>query len=421
MSTSKLQSALKRGMAPGGDLMDEVDRLGDYPITNAADAQALVAALRQIPAPLPEDERLGWLEVLLELFECADSEEACSILSEEGVEELLRIYDATIGHDGEERENALLFILKMLALTQDERGVERIIAAARAPLAPDEFMWGVVFDCFTEEHELWRVLCDGLRDPLPEGLVGVAYLDFVNQQALSGELDDHPFDTEAGYKLLERWLADGDEDNYSHAHSAATALAFLSGARRGQLLSLAMDHADTEVQLEGAWASAKLGGEAGVKILARFAADPKQAATALEYLEELGRSDALPPEAREPAFRARADMCRWLSHPNEFGEVPDEIEVYDTRELYWPPTRDHRQVWLLKYRYFKSDERAAEETGIGMVGSITFSLVGETTAAMQPEELYGLHCCWELQADEDPRAPEKRDGKLGWGLILEQA
>ena len=421
MPTSKLESALERGLSPGGDLIDEIERLGEYPITETADAQALVAALAQLPAPLPEDERLGWLEVLLELIEGADSEEACSILAAEGTDELLRIYDATLGSGGEESESVLLYALKLLALMQDERGVERIIAAARIPLAPDEFMWEVIFDCFTEEHELWRMLCDGLRDPLPEGAIAVAYLDFVNQRALSGELEDHPFDTEAGYKLLERWLADTDEDNFGSAHSAATALPFLAGARRGQLLSLAMDHADAEIQLEGAWASARLGGESGVKMLARFAADPKLAATALEYLEELGRSDALPPEAREPDFQARAEICRWLAHPSEFGEAPDEIEVFDTRELYWPPTRDHRQVWLLKYRYLKGEDREEEEAGIGMVGSITFALFGETTADMSPEQLYGLHCCWELQTNEDPRAPHKRDGDAGWRLIREQA
>ncbi len=45
-----------------------------------------------------------------------------------------------------------------------------------------------------------------------------------------------------------------------------------------QLLALAMDHLDTGVQIEAAWAAAKLGRDAGLKMLARYCRDVNHSA-----------------------------------------------------------------------------------------------------------------------------------------------
>jgi hypothetical protein len=36
-----------------------------------------------------------------------------------------------------------------------------------------------------------------------------------------------------------------------------------------------------------------------------------------------------------------------------------------------------------------------------MVGAATFALFGEATADLPPEDIYGLHCCWELGSAQD--------------------
>jgi hypothetical protein len=107
-----------------------------------------------------------------------------------------------------------------------------------------------------------------------------------------------------------------------------------------------------------------------------------------------------------------AEMFGWPSHPNEFGRTPDDIDLYDTRELYWLPTNDTRRLRLLRYRYIKGEEEG-EDVVIGQVGSATFALFGETTTAMCPEDVYGLHCCRELEMNEDPRAPRERSASAG--------
>ena len=112
-----------------------------------------------------------------------------------------------------------------------------------------------------------------------------------------------------------------------------------------------------------------------------------------------------------------ADLCDWLAHPQEFGRPPDEIEQYDTRELFWPPTNDVRQVWLFRYRYLAETEGESDDCGLGFYGGITFSLFSETTHDMAPEDAYALHCCWELEVKEDLRAPEERTIQAGRAIL----
>src|SRR5690606_7304581 len=119
-------------------------------------------------------------------------------------------------------------------------------------------LWSVVFETLDDEHPLRQPVLDALRDPLPAGFAGVAYLDFANAVARS-EAIDHPFDTPEGHARLEAWLIDDDADRYSFAHSAAAALPFVAAPPRGRLLALGLDHPASRVQLEAAWASARIG------------------------------------------------------------------------------------------------------------------------------------------------------------------
>jgi hypothetical protein len=52
-----------------------------------------------------------------------------------------------------------------------------------------------------------------------------------------------------------------------------------------------------------------------------------------------------------------------------------------------------------------------------MTGSITFSLIDETSPEMSADDIYAMHCCWELEANDDPRAPVERTVAAGRALI----
>jgi hypothetical protein len=80
-------------------------------------------------------------------------------------------------------------------------------------------------------------------------------------------------------------------------------------------------------------------------------------------------------------------------------------------------TNETRRLRLIRYRYAKTADEPNESAGVGLVGSITFSLFSETTADMPPEDVYALHCCWELETNQDPRAPQKRSASAGRTLL----
>ena len=48
-----------------------------------------------------------------------------------------------------------------------------------------------------------------------------------------------------------------------------------------------------------------------------------------------------------------------------------------------------------------------------MVGSVTWAMVSSNTTELSPEDVYGLHCAWELIQNEDPAAPAEADVLAG--------
>jgi hypothetical protein len=419
----KLEAALARGLSPSGDLIHELAQLADLKIRTVSSAEAICLALARLielppeepDTPLQSRSRLDWLAGL---FQQVETREAFEVLHNFGIPQLLRLFDERSPHVD------LLYLLKLFALYPSEAGAQRIVQAAREGLLPEGRLWSVIFRQLEHDHPHAAYILEEISSKLPTGFLGIAYLDWVNTFCLADRLEEHPYDCEAGWALLRQYLTDPNPEHFSYAQSAAASLPFLEGAARQELLALSLDHASPDVQMEGAWASAKLGSSAGVNILARLCRDPVHSKRACHYLRELDLPEAIPGEVLDPVFVAQAELVAWLAHPDEFGRAPDEISLLDTRELYWPPTRDRRQVWLFRYVY-ETDVTPVDtshgryEQGVGMVGSITFSLLGETNPAMKPEEIYALHCCWELEYKGDARAPRMRDIAIGKALLAQ--
>ncbi len=419
----KLEAALARGLSPNGDLIHELAQLRDFKVRTAQSAHSICLALARLielppetpETPLPTRTPLDWL---VGLFQQVETSEAFEVLLLYGMPPLVQLFD--------ERSTRidLLYLLKLFALYRMEAGADRIIQAVRSGLHREGRLWSVIFRQLDLEHPHAIKVMQALSNPLPEGFIGVAYLDWVNAFCLADRVEEHPFDTDAGHALLHHFLTDQDPLHYSYAQSAAASLPFLKKGNRQELLALSLDHASTDVQLEGAWASAKLGSAAGVNILSRLCRDPAYSKQACQYLRELDLEEAIPKEVQQPAFQAQSELINWLAHPDEFGRPPDEIKLLDARELYWPPTKDRRSVWLFAYRYDVEDGETgpshnAYQNGVGMVGSITFSLLGETHPGMSAEDIYALHCCWELEYRGDALAPQVRDIQAGRQLLAQ--
>ncbi|AKJ06676.1 hypothetical protein ATI61_105344 [Archangium gephyra] len=356
------------------------------------------------------------------LFQQPTDKEAAVTLRAEALPSLLRLYDARLrewrkagpqeGYDSAASD--LLFVLKIFAMYRGEEALQRIIDAARIPLAPDGYMWSVVLSALVKaEKEAALRVASALREPLPPGFIAVALLDMANTLAREHGVTPHPFDTAQGRELLRTFLTDEDPDHFSHAHSAAASLPFLPDSR--EFFTLAQQHPDVAVRMEAAWAAAHGGDALAVTRLQDWSRDPRTRKRAVTYLKELGHQPAPLPKEERLRLDAMAEMSDWLEHPSEFGRPPGHLEVYDHRRLFWPPTKDERDVWLLRYRY--EDEEGDPEEGVGMVGSVTFALFGEATADLPPEDIYALHCVWELQQEGDERAPKERTIQAGRKLL----
>ena len=316
--------------------------------------------------------------------------------------------------------NPLLFILKILAFYGTTDGTLKIIEAARRPLQPDAYMWSVILGIFKPGHPQNELLYGSLGDPLPPGFIGVSLLDAANACLIEGVEMPHPFDSAEGMQRLRAWLTNAEEAEHSYAHSATAALPFLSHPDRDELLSLAMRHPDTDVQLEAAWAAGKLGREEGPRQLAEACRDLKHAQAAKHYLRELGREDAIPPEANDPSFDALAEFSRWLAHPNELGRTPDHLEIVDHRKLAWPPERELKPFWLIKYMVKDTTGLGEDDVDCGLVGSTTFCLFSKKLAQRPPEDAYAVHCYWEMEQAGLIDESDVRESSREYEVLLKQ-
>lgn len=407
------------GEGTQADLNVALQALSGRAIVDPREAEELSTIVHRLCSRSPIDFRL--LESVLGLMQGIDSLEAFQVLAARTVPRLADLFDAEFQSSGPpDRQDVLLFLLKILGLYQSEAAPSRIALAARHPSWENHPLWPVLFATFDAPHPRRRDLAEALRDPLPTGLAGAAFLDLATGMARSGELVFHPFDSPAGRALLRAWL--GSETRGDLAVAAAGALPYVGGPERDELLGLGLAHSSTRVRLEAAHAAARLGREEGLARLAELCLDLGTSMAARLYLQELGHEDSIPPAARHPDFEAAAHMADWLAHPLEFGRPPDELVQLDSRELLWPPSNDLRRLWLFHYRYRDLPPSSGHHDlppaeGVGMVGSITASLRGETSPNMAPEDLYALHCCWELQVDQDPRAPSIRSIAAGRRLL----
>lgn len=422
---SKLAAALREALAAPTGAAKAIRGAARERVRTVDEAELVVRVLERMPlAPSDGDELvigsplndvLGWLQSV-------EGAPARAVLRRAAAPELLRIFDVsepTLADADFFETSDVIVLLRVVCLYAVRGGLERVVRAARSPHLRDASFWSTILDVCAHAKHPWRIaVVDALREPLPEGRVAGAYLDLANRLALAKQLARHPFDSDAGATRLTAWIEARDREHAGYAHSATAAIPFLAAERRPALLALADAHPDRDVQLEAAWAAATCGDARGLETLRAAAVDPRSATRALAYLAEVAPGEPVPIQTRSPDFLAQARMCDWLGHPREMGRPPDELTQVDTRELYWPPTRDRRRVWLFRYHYAAPDG-GEPKVGHGMVGSVTFALFGEDNVDLTAEEVYALHCAWELKVNRDPRAPAERTVEAGLRILAE--
>ena len=295
-----------------------------------------------------------------------------------------------------------LILMKMLAMSQLPECIEAIAEMVHAGHKEDNYFWTTVLNYFIQTKELADIIVNKLDGRLPNGFLGICYLDMLNTVCRKdATFGSHPFSCPEGVARLGHYLSDDQPEHYSYAISATAALPFLAESAWKKLLPIAVSHPDKSVQIEALWAGTKLGDKDYQTKLIDFARDYRYANRCLRYLRELGMENLIPAECQTEEFTILTEMASWLSHPNEFGDYPTELSIVESRTLYWPPTKDERKLSIVRYRYEKWKEDESGEIGVGLVGSVTFCLFGlNDLNERTPEEIFAIHCDWEMELDE---------------------
>lgn len=394
---------------------------------SAEDAELLVQVLARLPVSV-SDPSDGTLAVKTALRRCdgIEDEGAMRVLQRGAQAHLLRLFDALIG-DAEEDTSlfrVLLSALKLLAVFETPEGVTRMLRAARIEAQWGNIRWDAIFWVMLphRKHPWVDGLVEGLKDEIPDGLVGVLFLDLCNLQYSVGQLPAHPFNSPLGVKRMTSWLNQEGDSRPSYAVSTCSAIAFLPETLQAQLTHVADHSPEPEVRITFAKARIEANDPSGFDRLKEVGDDPRYAMRIIRYLREHGAPPECFPERltgpRSESFVAEAELCEWLAHPNEFGRPPQKIHEIDSRKLYWPPSDQVRSVYLFRYEYPPQRRQKAPVVGVGMVGGATvFSLVADVKEDMKPEEMYALHCAWELEITKDKRAPEQRTVQAGLEIL----
>ncbi|MFO1019469.1 MAG: hypothetical protein U0903_02035 [Planctomycetales bacterium] len=420
MNSSALIDLLSHPWPEPAEFSKSVARLERTGLQSEEEAHAYATHLkRYVEELLRGQERPEYLHPLVSFMQEARTPESERILEIEALPVLYPLYDFLKDSLTEQSDDAL-FLLKIFVIFSDntDGGLPRLLTALQESFAGESYVWGVIFEHLTPSHRWTKAVCDMIRSHPPENFCGICALDLANELAEHGT-SPHLFDSETGIERLQGWLESDDPDEDSYAESAVLALPYLKRSEAPKLLREALDHDAEPVQLVTAEILARSGEQAGFEKLHELALFPPLSTRACEVLQNLNRKDLVPAECVQPDFAALAQMCAWLADEDNFGEIPDDVEMYALKRIFWPPTNDEREFRFFKYIYLAdcSGEETTDEIGVGMVGSQTCSLVGHTTPEMPLEYILALHCCWELQQRGDPRAPALLSVQEGLALL----
>lgn len=370
-------------------------------VTSPEEATAVLAALSREAKP-NKGVYFTPHHALLAAIQSCRSEPARVVFRKDGPKAIIAGYPKLA-------DDEKTFGLKILALLGSKEALTFIVDRLKEENGPKDFFVSVALSAIYPKTPHAEVLFPALAPVLGySDFRAIAVLDLANQLALEGNLRKHP--AADHLDKLRAFVESKDEEEYSYAVSACLALAFIPGPAAEKLLLAAENHRDANVRLEATYALARRDHPASDQKLAKAALNPATSQRALAYLKEIGKTNLVPKEVNDPVFAAKSEMLSWLAHPMEYGRPPESIELWDRRTIYWPPTDDKRELFLFKYTYAPKKGGEAPDVGVGLVGSTTFSLFGETRPAPEgtPEDALAAHCVWELEGKGDPRGKGRK-------------
>lgn len=405
-NNSPLSIALNKWIEnPKTKISIELDKLQNKEVKSENESKLICEALEIVKTQLQHsfDEKIeDNIYNLSVLFQKVTSKEAALYLNDYGILLLIDILEIIKSKNYKLKKDSSCetMILKMFAFYKNPKGINKLSELVNNDFKNDSYFWNIILNIVSEDDKKYNLIINGLNSKIPTNFLGISYLDMCNSIAIRKSTFKHPFNSDNGFTFLKNILKTSEKEEESYVLSVTTSIPYLAKDYQDMLLQIVRNYKDPNIQIEVAWVEVKIGNENSIDKLVNFAKDYRYSTKAVSYLKELHLESKIPTEINNPDFKALSEMCNWLAHPNEFDAFPDQAFILDKRNLYWPPTNDIRTIYLIKYRYVNYNLDGTDEVGIGLVGSITFSLIGlENILKLKPIELLALHCNWELHKD----------------------
>ena len=145
-------------------------------------------------------------------------------------------------------------------------------------------------------------------------------------------LVEQPNNDEENIHQLSQTIA----ESVSLVIAGCDALALIGQSSSIAVLRQTMELPHRRLQVEAAAALGKLGEASGVDTLIALAAEPVVRLHALSYANELGLSDQIDAEYSSEVAKAEGELALWLSHEQQMGIPPTELECIDQCQQFWP-------------------------------------------------------------------------------------
>jgi hypothetical protein len=406
---ASLSELVKKSQSGDERLIDLLNRNGVTATSGREDVEAIVERLEGIRVEaLVESEKIrsDYGTLISFLFPLLPSDENKKIdddLRERVDKHLQKILRGSLAESKENYEQIDYVSMSSLSLLFELNrnvAITLMLDGMRSDGMSDSDSWSLILDKFNETDPRYDELLQLCRTELPKGKVAIEIAAAANQRLLEDNDFVHPLDCEAGLKRIEEWLDEKlpeDLKEYGAPLVATVSLAFIKSSKWRELLDMSSRHSDWSVRAEAGWVGGLRGEAGGIKLLVEMAGDVRYSDKAVRYLEELGLQERVPQEVKEPDFAARAEMAGWLGHPNELGRPPDEVTIIDKRKMKWPLEEEAVEVYLLRY-VVKDLKESKSESGVGMVGPMTFCHFGLKMEERSFEDVYGIHVYRELEA-----------------------
>ncbi|WP_395732684.1 alpha/beta fold hydrolase [Prosthecobacter sp.] len=295
-------------------------------------------------------------------------------------------------------EEACIFAIMVVhgGIPTNFAGAELTAAVLQRGMQPDSLEWYKIYSIYDIRSPLTPHLVRHLAADPPAGRGGSVVLTHINMMMQMGWEGDHPYNSTQGLAVLKSWLESRNSERFLLASQAARTAAYLKPEFREVLIPMALQHPEASVRLPAAWADAKSGGTHGVPLLKKACVDVQQSVAAQDLLKNLLLEDEIPLEVRDPSFITKSKVALTLANTSFLGEPPLSIDIYDHKDLFWPPSRQRCDMWLLKFT-FRPKEGGAAKTGYAVHSALVncYFLKGDVTSTV-PEDLYLRVCASEF-------------------------